>query len=89
MCKKKLGHKKLEKTTLGIMEGTGNILAEFVTLHYFWSGQTNLVAKIGPPGPIFHPILVQPVRFYPDHFSVTVHHKEVEILISKNQVLQI
>ena len=56
MCKKKLGHKKLEKTTLSIVEGSGNTLAEFVTLDYFWSGQTNLVAKIiGSPGPIFKP----------------------------------
>ena len=35
-CKSKLGHKKLKKITLGIKEGTGNILADFVTLDHFW-----------------------------------------------------
>ena len=81
MCKSKLGHKKLEKITLGITEGTRNFLADFVTLDHFWSGQTNFNSQNWSGQTIlvrfaqtnFHPKSVRPDHFTQAIFSVTEH----------------
>ena len=81
MCKSKLGHTKLEKITLGIVEGTGNFLADFVTLDHFLTGQTNFNSQNWSGQTIlvrfaqtnFHPKSVQPDHFMQAIISVTEH----------------